>query len=336
MVTYRGYQTNVQYGAETSYGAGGSAVTAIKGRIQTVTINQSNSLIRVAALGEGRNETFVGFGNYSVEWSMEWYVGDPDFLEFGIGLKGGSGSTAAPYYLEEKEYIDYSTGLKSFAMAVGSEDVSATDDNDLITGCITNTIGLSCEVGGALTCSMSGFGKSVTSSTAAAAYTADTTRLWIFTQGAFKWNNSAVGRCKSFTININNNFDPDVARELGSRTIPEAAPGLRKYDWVAVVKMTDTVATTLRTAFYGKAAAVAPDAGVLDSEPTFYDLIFNFAEGAASTDKVLQVLLSNCAINDISKPVNIGENLVELTLNGTAKKGTTDTSNRPIKWYTVT
>jgi len=337
MVTYRGYQTNVMYTAETAYGtAAGAPDTAIKGRIQTVTINQNNNLIRVAALGEGRNETFVGFGNYSVDWSMEWYLGDPDFLEFGLGLKAGSGTTAAPYTIEEKEYIDYSTGMKSFSMSVGSEDVSATDDNDVISGCIMNTIGLTCEVGGALTCSLSGFGKSVTSSTTAAAFTADTTKLWIFTQGAFKWNSTAVGRCKSFTININNSFDPDVARELGSRTIPEVAPGLRKYDWVAVVKMTDTVATTLRTAFYGKAAALAPDPGVIAAEPTFYDLIFNFAQGAVSTNKILQILLSGCAINDISKPVNIGENLVEVTINGTAKAGTTDTTNKTIKWYTVT
>ena len=108
---------------------------------------------------------------------MGWYVGDPDFLEFGIGLKGGSGSTAAPWYIEEKDWIDYSTGIKTFAMNVGSEDVSATDDNDLINGCVINTIGLSCEVGGALTCSLTGFGKSVTSSTTAGVYTADTERL---------------------------------------------------------------------------------------------------------------------------------------------------------------
>ncbi len=336
MVTYRGYQTNIMYGAETAFGTGGTASTSIKGRIQSVTINQTNNLIRVAGLGDGRNEQFVGLGNYAVDWSMEWYVGDPDFLEFGIGLKGGAGTTAAPYYLEEKEYMDYATGIKSFAMAVGSEDVSATDDNDLITGCITNTIGLSCEVGGALTCSLTGFGKKVISSTTAAAYTPDTEKLWIFSQGVFKWNGSSVGRTKSFTININNNFDADTARELGDREIPEAAPGLRKYDWTCVVKMTDTVATTLRTAFYGRAGALSPDAGIDGAEPTFYDLIFDFAEGSASGDKVLQVLLSDCAINDISKPVNIGENLVELTLNGTAKKGTPDTSNRPIKWYTTT
>jgi len=334
MVTYRGYQTNVMYGAETSYATGGIANTAIKGRIQTVTINQTNNLIRVAGLGEGRNETFVGWGNYGVDWSMEYYLGDPDFLEFGIGVKAGSGTTASPYTLEEKEWIDYSTGIKTFTMAVGSEDASATDDNDTITGCVINTISLTCEVGGTLVCSLTGFGQKVISSTTAAAYTADTTRLWIFTQGEFKWNSSSVGRVRSFTVTINNNFDADVARELGSRFIPEVAPGLRKYDWVAVVKMTDSVATTLRDHFYGQANS--PIDGVDGSQPTFYDLIFNFAEGSASGDKILQVLLSNCAINDISKPVNIGENLVELTINGTAKNGTADTGNKPIKWYTTT
>ncbi len=322
------------YGAETSYGAGATANLPVKGRIQSVTINQTNNLIRVAGAGDGRNEVFVGFGNYGVDWSMEFFLGDPDFLEFGIGAKSGSGTTAAPYVIEEKEWIDYSSGMKSFSMNVGSEDVSATDDNDLIAGCVIDTIGLTCEVGGALNCSLTGFGQKVTSSTTSAVYTSDTTRLWIFSQGVFKWDGSEVGRVKSFTVNITNNFDADVAREIGSRFIPEVAPGLRKYDWVCVVKMTDTVATTLRDAFYGQANS--PSEGIDGSEPSFYDLIFDFAEGSASGDKVLQVLLSDCAINDISKPVNIGENLVELTLNGTAKKGTTDTTNKPIKWYTTT
>jgi len=334
MVTYRGYQTNVQHGAETAYGTGGTANTSVKGRIQSVTINRNNNLIRVAGAGDGRNEQFVGLGNFSVDWSMEYYLGDPDFLEYGIGVKAGAGSTASPYTIEEKEYMDYSTGMKSFALAVGSEDVSATDDNDLLTGCIMNTIGLSCEVGGALTCSLSGFAKTVTSSTSAGAYTADTTKLWIFSQGAFNWNSSDVGRVRSFSVNINNNFDADVARELGSRFIPEAAPGLRKYDWVCVVKMTDTVATTLRDHFYGQADS--PADGIKDAEPDFYNLIFDFAEGAVSGDKILQIKLSDCAINDISKPVNIGENLVELTINGTAKQATDDSGNKPIKWYTVT
>lgn len=334
MVMYRGFQTNVQYGPETAYGTGGSADTSVKGRIQTVTINQNNNLIRVAALGEGRNETFVGWGNFSVDWSMEYYLGDPDFLQYGIGVKAGAGDTASPFTIEEKEWIDYATGLKSFAMAVGSEDVSATDDNDLMEGCIINTIGLSCEVGGVLNCSLTGFAKTVTSSTVAAAYTPDTTRLWIFAQGVFKWAGNPMGRVKSLAININNNYDADIARELGSRFIPEAAPGLRKYDWVAVVKMTDTNGATLRDAFYGQANS--PNAGLDPSEPSFADLILEFAEGAISGDKIMQFLLSECAINDISKPVNIGDNLIELTINGTAKTGTPDSGNKPIKWYTIT
>ena len=340
MVTYRGYRTSVLYDEETSYGAGATPATAIKGKISTVTINKSNTLIRTLGLGEGRNETFVGWGNFEGTWSMEYELAAFDFLQFGIGAMAGSGTAVAPYYLEEKEFMDYTAGAdsgqKSFGVYVGSNDVSGgTHDREELKGMIINTIGLSLNLGETLKCSLEGFYKTVTSSTTSTAATADTTKPWIFAQGKFKWNGSEVARVTSATININNNFDPETGRQLGSRLVEAAEPGLRKYDWTITVKMTDTIATTLRDHFYGQANS--PDTGVESAEPTFYALIFDFSEGAGAGLRNAEVLLSNCSINDISKPINIGDNIVELTINGAAKKGTTDEDsiNKPIKWWTV-
>lgn len=339
IVTYRGYKTVVVYDEETSYGAGATPASVIKGKLSTVSINKNNTLIRTVGLGEGRNETFVGFGNFEGTWSMEYEIADFDFLQFGIGAMDGSGSTAAPYYLEEKNFMDYTAGAdsgqKSFGLIINSLDVSGgTHDKETLSGCITNTIGLSLNLGETLKCSLEGFYKTVTSATATTSYTADTTKPWTFAQGAFKWNSSAVGRVTSATININNNFDPEVGRQIGSRFVEAAEPGLRKYDWVITVKMTDTVATTLRDAFYGQANS--PSEGIDTAEPTFYDVVLNLAEGTSTGDRQAMILLSDCAINDISKPINIGDNIVELTINGTAKTGTTDTVNKPIKWWTTT
>jgi len=338
MVTYRGYKTVVVYDEETAYGTGATPATAIKGKLTTVSINKSNTLIRTLGLGEGRNETFQGFGNFEGTWSAEYELAAFDFLQFGVGSLDGLGTAVAPYYLQEEEFMDYTagadSGMKSFGLVVASLDIGGgTHDKETISGAIINSIGLTLNVGETLKCSLEGFYKTVVSATTTQAFTPDTTKPWIFAQGDFKWNGSAVARVTSAAININNNFDPEVGRQIGSRFVTAAEPGLRKYDWTITVKMTDVVATTLRDHFYGQADE--PDDGILSAEPTQYAIILDLSEGVASGNRNANILLSDCTINDISKPINIGDNIVELTINGAAKRGTTDTTNRPIKWWTV-
>lgn len=338
MTTYHGFTTGVMYDEETSYGAGSTPATTIKGRLQTITINKNNNFLRTCGLGEGRNETFVGWGNFECTWSMEYHPGDFNFLQFLIGSLSGSGTTIAPYYLEEETYMDYTvgadSGLKSFGMNVGSESGSGTDDEDQLTGCVINTASFMLNVGEVMKVSLEGFAKTCSSDTTATDFTSDTTKPWIFAQGNFKWNGSAVARILSATINVNNNYDPETGRELGSRFVEAAEPGLRKYDWTITVKMTDTIATTLRDHFYGQVDS--PNTGIDPSEPTLYDIVLDLKEGALSGDRQAAIYLSDCSINDISKPINIGDNVVELTINGAGKKATTDTVNKFMKWYTVT
>ena len=142
MVTYRGYKTSVQYATETSYGTGGTPSTAIEGKIQTLTINNTNNLIRTTGLGEGRNETFVGWGNFECSWSMEIELASFNFLQYAIGPRGGSGTAVAPYYLEEADFRGYTgTTLASFIMEVAGLDVSAGTHNvDTLSGCVINSV----------------------------------------------------------------------------------------------------------------------------------------------------------------------------------------------------
>lgn len=338
MVTYRGYKTVVVYADETGYGTGGTADTVIKGKIQTLTINKNNTLQRMVGMGEGRDEVFVGWGNFEGTWSMEYEIAGFDFLRYAIGSMHGSGTAVAPYYLQAQEFMDYSSGLdkglKSFQLVVNSLDKDGgTHDKETLSGCIINTVGLSMNVGATLRCSLEGFFRTTVNATSTTSFTADTTKPWIFAQGKFKWDNEAIARVTSATINIINNFEPEVGRELGSRFVQAAEPGLRKYDWTITVKMTDTIATSLRDHFYGKANG--PDTGVGDAEPSFYDLELELSEGSTAGDRNGRIILEGGSINDISKPINIGENIVELTINGAAKKGKVDTTSRPIKWWTI-
>ena len=339
MVSYRGYKTVVVYDEETGYGTGATPATVIKGKISTLTINKSNTLIRTLGLGEGRNETFVGFGNFEGTWTMEYELAAFDFLQFGIGAMNGSGTAIAPYYLEEKDFMDYTAGAdagqKSFGLIVNSLDVSGgTHDKETLSGVIINTIGFTLNLGETLKCSLEGFYQTVTTAQTTTSYSADTTKPWTFAQGVFKWGGSEIGRVTSATININNNFDPEVGRQLGSRFVQAAEPGLRKYDWVLVVKMTDTVATTLRAKFYG--APLTPSTGVEDGELDLAAVVLKLSEGTESTNRNALISLADCTITDISRPINIGDSIVEVTINGAAKHGLTETVNKPIKWWTAT
>lgn len=339
MVTYRGFAVKVQYDEETAYGTGATPATAIGAKLTSVTINKGNNLIRTLGLGEGRNETKVLWGNFDCTWSIEMELASPEFLQFGIGSLNGSGTTVAPYYLEEEEFMDYTAGAdsgqKSFGMEVAAKDKSGgTDEVETLAGCIMNTIAFNIVLGATLKCTVDGFAQTSVSSTSATQYTPNTTNPWIYSQGVFKWHNSEVARITSATITIANNFDPEVGRELGSRFVTDAEPGLRKYDWTITVKMTSAVATTLRDDFYGQDNS--PNLGVEDAEPTFYEILLNFSEGSSTGDRNMNIKISQNSINDISKPINIGENIVELTINGSAKRGLTDTVNKPLKWWTAT
>ena len=335
VTTYRGYKTVVVYADETAYGTGGTASTAIKGKIQSVTINKNNNLNRTLGLGEGRNETFHGWGNFEGTWTMEYEVAGFEFLRYLIGALDGDGEPGTPYFLVEKDLMNYDSGedngLKSFQMIVNSLDTNSTSDKETLSGCIINTAGFQLNLGETLKCSLEGFFKKPLNDVTTTAFTADTTKPWIFSQGTFKWNNEPVARVTSAAININNNFDPEVGRELGSRFVEAAEPGLRKYDFTITVKMTSAVATTLRDHFYGKANS--PDEGVSSAEPTLYGLKLELSEGSTTGDRNAVITLADCSLMDISKPINIGENIVELTINGAAKKGETTTNNRPIRWW---
>lgn len=335
IVTYRGYKTSVIYADETTFGTPVTADTVVEGKVQTFTLTQNNNLVRVTGLGEGRTETAVLLGNYECTWSMEYYPSAFDFLKFGIGVMSGAGSTASPYVLTEGVFRS-TTDLNTATIELGSNDVSGGTHNvDTITSAIINSVGIALELGAPVKVTLEGFGQKVVSkATAPVTQTNDTNQIWMYQQGTFKWDGSAVGRVQSATININNNIDPEVGRGLGSRFVQEWEPGLLKYDWTVVVKMTNTVATTMRDAFYGQANS--PSEGVDPAEPTFYDIIFNLSQGSSSGDKQGQILVSDCAINDISKPVNIGDNLVEVTINGTGKNATNDSGRKLFKWWTTT
>ena len=339
-ITYRGYKTQVLYGDETAYATGGTANTAIQGKIQTLTLNLNNNNIRTLGLGEGRNETFVGVGNFETSWSMDTELAGFDFLRYAIGCRKGAGTTASPHYLEEKDLYDYDSGsdkgLKTFKLEIGR--IGDPNQTTTIPGCVINTVGLNLTIGQTLQANLEGFGKMPVYGTSMGSFTADTTKPWIFAQGNFKWGETSseakIARVTTAAINIALNYDPEAGRELGSR-FPEAMePGLRKYDFTLTVKSTSDTRAKLIEDFLSH--ATQPTTGIGDASPNFADLILDLSEGSTAGKRNAQIKLTNCAINDISEPIEIGQNIIEYTINGHGMKGTTHSAvAAPIKYWSV-
>ncbi len=342
---YNTFTHGIRIDEETSYGAGAVESDAISlGQVTNFTTTATDGTLRLLGIGEGRNETNYVYGPVDITGTIEWNVladnaqtagGSCSFMKFAIGKGAGSGSTASPFELSEFAQIDY-TSMFSFAIYSQNEG-GATDDVDLYSGCIGNSITWSFAVDDIFKASMDFTAKAVTSNTSITTpYVPNTALPFTFQQGVFKWGatpTTVVG-VQSGTITLNNS--PQIYRNLGSRFIVTPVLGRLTYDFTIVVKMTDSIATTLRDDLYGQANSFI--AGTLDSiRAADKEIELTFAEGAASLDKTLTLALDQCAITSMSKPIPAGEGLVECTFTGIAKEGKPDsTINVPIRYHAIT
>jgi len=338
MTTYRSFDTAFLYAADTAFGtAAGSIVTPIEGRLLSITVNENNNITRSNGMGEGRNDINYTYGNYAADFSMEYELAKFDFLQFGMGGIVGSGTAAAPYYYPEVDFVGYAgaTECKTFSASLEAVDIGTASHYVLtLLSCIINSIELTFELGRPVSARVSGYIYKVNKSSAASTtFTKNTDRLWIFSQSNFKWNGTAIGLTQSASVSINNNINYDTNRGIGSRFISGYEFGLRKYDFSITARLQKTFFTTLHADFQG--TATGPDTGIALSEVASKAIIFDMSEGSASTNRNAQVLLSSAVINSFNTPISIGENVIQVSMNGFAKAGTTDTVNKPIKWWTV-
>ena len=334
MVTFKGYSTNVRYVTETGFGAGGSIGTAIGGKVMNFSPSLNNNLKKTQGIGEGRNATVSLLGNFDVSGTIEWEVADFTFLQYAIGLKTGNGDTASHFVLTEADNIGYgASDIPTFKMEVTSEE-GATDDSDVYTGCHLTEISINANQGEVINGSANWVAKTVTSSASGtASYVADTQKPWMFWQGSMKWgaSPSTVAKVTSFSITVTNNSL--IYRALGDREIEQPETGIRGYEFTITVKMTDTVATTMRDDLYGQADTPLNDPSVATLTEGL-ELQLLLTEGSGSGDRNATIYLDEVNINDMSKPVDLGSGLVEVTFNGHARQA--GNSAKPFDWFTTT
>jgi hypothetical protein len=324
-VQYKGFKTGVLYKAESAYGTPVTVDTAFQGKITSHSAEWNNNFFRETGLGEGRNATFIGYGGFDATGSIEGFVGRWDFFQHLVGVKSGAGTAASKFVLTEGDNVGFTgNDIKSFTMQVGSDE--STDDVDTYAGCLLNNATFTANEGELLRFSADWIGKTVATNTALVTYTPDTTAFWNFAQGTVKFGATptAVTKVSSFAITISNNMY--VYRSLGARFIEQPETGLRRYDFTLTVRFSDAHLAVLQQGMLGQANSPYPATANAAAQPGS-DEIHLYFTGPTNQEATIQ--LDEANIDSMSKPVNVGEGIKEVTFTGFAMKGL---SNIPIKW----
>jgi len=320
-------RTQIMYKGQTSAYATAAVVDTNIGIVKGFDPTNSKNNELIYGAGDGRNPVKIVYGNYDSGGTLRWEVATFDFLKHWIGFVDGAGSVGDPYKVNEVEVGSLSTseGLQAFTLGVNHLN-GAAEDVDTYTGCVGAAFSLSGRIGGRVEASGQIVARNPVSGTSGQTYSANTTEPWICVQGTWKWGAtpSAVTGVQSFTVNYVNNLI--VTRDLDDRFIKQPVLGVRRYDFSLVVKMESAIATTLRDDFYGQANS--PIDGALGAVATGNEFKIELTDGTNNA----YIWLDDCAINTISKPVDVeGGQMVLLTIDGSATKGK---GAAPIAWWT--
>ena len=323
-----GRNVGLMYGKESAYGTAVAATTSI-GKIKNFAPVKNNNFVQDLGLGDGRNTVNFLFGNFAASGSITFEPHDFTFLQFAVGAIAGDGGVGTPWTLTEaNEYGVTASDMRSFTLIANKEDGSS-DEEDTYTGVILTDVTMSGTETGVLTATANFVAKSVSDDTAIAnAYTPVTIAPWTNIQAVVSWGASptAVAKVVSWSVTINNN--PIIYRSVGSRFIEEPVAGRRIYSFTLTVRDSQAVLTALTATMYDDASEpYTPNTSLASAEPTAsleFKVVFT---GATNRSGTLQ--LDEAVLNDMSEPVNLGEEIVQSTFNGFAKEGK---NNIPLTW----
>lgn len=321
--------SRAMYADETTFGTAVTRDTVLS-RLQNISVSENNNMIYDRGLGEGLNIVKSYYGPYDVDFSGNLNVNDFDFFQYFIGPKSGSGTSGTPYVLTEATVglIGETNSIDSFSMEV-INTTETTADGKLLSGCVGNGFSLSGSIQNPLTASFEGFAQKAVGITSATSYTASTTDSYMITGGIFKWGATptTLPGVRSFTLNYTNGMDKNMFRNTSSRLIEKPVlPSGRGYTGTLTVRLTQSLASTIYTSFYGQTHTSGP----IDDGTSISTADLEFEIDLANGVRGATIWLDQCSINDITNDHDIGGGLRELTFNFTAQAGK---GNTPIKWW---
>ncbi len=330
-------RTGIMYGTESAYGTGVAATTAI-GKITNFTANETQGIIGLRGLGEGRNVNQWIYGNYDTSGTISWEVHDFTFLQYVVGpLSGGGGTDGDPKILTEAD--EYGTGasdIRSFTMIVNDEDGS-NDQEGTYTGCILTEVTLQGSEGGRTTATANWVGQKTSKDTGIAnAYTKVTVNPWLVSQTAsVKWGAtpSALAKVVAWSMTIRNNaitFRVGVG-DTNHRFIDQPVAGPRDYLFTVTIRESQAILATLESNFLNDASSpYVPTNAVTSASPTAsLEFEVKVQEGSGAGDRKGTIGLDEATLFDHSRTISLGGGIIQKTYNGGAKEGK---SNIPFTW----
>jgi hypothetical protein len=327
--------TKMQYAPEASaYGTEGTSYTELP-RVQSGVINSDNGLIYDRGLGEGLNATNTYYGPFVASGTTSFDVVDFDFLKHWIGNKSGAGTSGDKYTLTEATSIEADTAgtgiLQPFSVEVLNDDTS--DTVQVATGCVGTDFTLSGSIGSKLMCESNFIAQKTHYRSTHETYTPNTNPAFIMINGTWKWGAtpSALSGVQSFSISYSNGLNPEATRDMTSRFIGIPKFGQRSYNFNVGIIMSSSLATTIINDFYGSESSglYSPEDGSSSISPTAnLEIAIEFVNGS----KYATVQLDQCSIDRISIPREVGDGIVVLNFEGTAREGK---DNAPILWWSV-
>ena len=336
---YDGREYYLIYAEETAYATGGTpAISENMGRLQSVTLNMNQNLLRTQGIGDGINAQTVSLGVFDVSGSFSTIPIDFQFLQYGVGydLTGQTGAEASHYKLIENGTYGYSgTTNKTIKLELGSKGTSNNQEKT-INGVVFNSWTLSGEIGSELKCDVDFTGRTVTRGTTIETYTAPSGRPYIFNSGSVKWGTTDVLSIIDFSVSCA--LNPTYPREIGDRFNKLPVMGMRRYDWTFTINhyFDDTAsimsATEFLTEFF-KSTNTPLSTGSISGT----DLFILISAGAVSGDKQVQIQLEGSFINDWVENPTLEGGPASITVNGFSLAGDDDGASAkvPIEWWDI-
>lgn len=319
------------YGAESAFGTPATpSGTNTFGKVQNFTVDFNNNLILSQGIGEGANVTSTTIGNFEISGSINTKPVDFTFLQYAVGPRTGSGTTASPYILTESDQIAYSGAIPTITLEIAA-DGPTSDQAYTIDGVAFNGWQVDGRQGEELSVALTWAGRDLTRGTSITSYTTPTQRPYIFHDGVLTWNSETL---KMTQFSISCDHPSTYPREVNDRFVQQPVKGIRKYSITAtILKNTDDTASTISSTelldeFFGQSNSPISE-GTLNARA----MVITVREGTGSGDQVVTFQFSNCYITSWSENPSLEGGPVETTVNIVAESGT---SNQPITWYTTT
>lgn len=337
-MTQSQYFTKVGYGPQASAYETEATAYVQAPRVQAADIISKQNFIYDRGLGEGLNASNTYYGPYDAQGFIEFFVVDFDILKHWIGHKSGAGTVGDKYTLTEATSIEAASAgtgiMQPFSVEMFNDDTE--DLGQFAVGCVGTRFTLSAEINTRLRCRTEFIARTSGHRESGESYSANTNPAYVMINGSYKWGTTptAFTGVQSFTIDYSNGIvgEGDETRSVESRFrgIPHFGGEGRVYKFSLVVKMAQTLSDTLIKNHYGKESPTntfIPEDGSTSISP---DSNLEFEINLVNGSKYARIALDQCSIDILSVGKQLGNGLVLLNINGTAREGR---DNAPILWW---